>query len=219
MRKVIIFGTNDFVDMFYVYASRDKTYEICAFTADKRYIEEETRHGLPVVAFEDIEINFPPNEYDMMIGLGYNQMNNFRKLKFEEAKSKGYNIVGYQHPTAIVLADKIGEGNLIMEGVVIGNGCIIGDGNIISTSAMLGHNTILGNYNFFAGSSCLGGEVHVENNCMFGLNCTVKHGVKIADYTLVGAAAYISRDTEKESVYVPARSCKLERKSSLDLSI
>ena len=41
--------------------------------------------------------------------------------------------------------------------------------------------------------------------------------MKIADYTLVGAAAYVKKDTKPYSVVVPARSVELEHKMSTDL--
>lgn len=219
MEKIIIFGTNNFSNMFYDYVTEDKIYEVCCFTVDKEYIVHDSWNGLPLVPFEKIQETYSPDEYKVMICLGYNKMNDFRKDVFCRVRKKGYQIVGYTHPSAIVLAEEMGEGNLIMEGAVIGSECRLGEGNIISTSVMLGHNSEVGNYNFFAGAGAVGGNAVIKNNCMFGLNCTVKHEVTVEDYTLVGAGAYINNNTEKAAVYVPARSVKLEGKTSFDLSI
>ena len=45
----------------------------------------------------------------------------------------------------------------------------------------------------------------------------MKEHVRIADYTLVGAAAFATRNTEPYNVVVPARSNILENKRSTDL--
>jgi acetyltransferase-like isoleucine patch superfamily enzyme len=146
-------------------------------------------------------------------------MNTFRESKFAEAEEKGYQIVGYRHPTAIVLTDDIDTTNIIMEGVVIGQSCKVGKGNVFWPMAHVAHHTIVGNYNFFTISCSVAGNITIGNNCVFGNNCTIKNGVTIEDYALIGAGAYISHDVEAESVYVPPRSYRLEGKKSLDFKL
>lgn len=51
---------------------------------------------------------------------------------------------------------------------------------------------------------------------MIGNNATFKNKVAVADRTLVGAGAYITRDTRPEEVLVPPRSYALRDKSSAD---
>jgi acetyltransferase-like isoleucine patch superfamily enzyme len=46
-----------------------------------------------------------------------------------------------------------------------------------------------------------------------GVNSTIVHWIKVAKGTLVGAGAVITKNTEPDSVYVPAQSIKLDKKS------
>ncbi|MCI8666119.1 MAG: hypothetical protein HFG82_05575 [Dorea sp.] len=83
--------------------------------------------------------------------------------------------------------------------------------------AHIAHHTTVGNYNFFTISCAIAGNITIGNNCVFGNNCTVKNGITIADYTLVGAAAYVRYNTEMCGVYVPAKTYQLLGKESFEI--
>mgnify|MGYP004449715443 FL=1 len=180
-KNIVLFGTNDWSDMICFYMQQDERYNPVAYTVDRAYLESETRNGLPVVPFENIEELYPTDNYEIMICLGYTKMNTFREAKIKECVDKGYRIASYVHPTAIVLTDKVGVGNLIMEGAIVGYACNVGNHNIISYGARIGHNTTIGDYNFVAGGCTTGGEVTIKNNCMLGLNCTVRNCITLDD--------------------------------------
>ena len=218
-KKIVIFGINNYTDIFFDYLSCEEEYEVCAYTVNKEYLTVETWNGKRVIPFEHLEEEYPPETCEVLLAIGYNHMNEGREKKFFECKEKGYQVLTYIHPSAIVLTEKIGEGNLIMAGSIIEHGCKLGDGNIINPNVLISHNTELGNFNFVAGASSLAGNIHVGNNCMLGLNCTIRDNVTIGNYTLVGAGTYIDHSTEENSVYVPAKAVKLENKISQDIVI
>ena len=219
MKKAIIFGTDQFAEILYEYLLKEGQVEIIAFTINREYKIKETFKDLPVICFEEIETHYPPDIYGIYICLGYTKMNFFRAEKFAQAKKKGYTILNYTHPSALVLSEDLGEGNIIMEGVTIGIGCSIGNGNVFWARAHLAHHTQVGDFNFFTISVAIAGNIIIQNNCFFGNNCTVKNGLKIASYTLVGAGCYLSENTQEYSVYVPARSCRLDNKKSIDFKL
>lgn len=220
MRKVIIFGVEQFADQLHNLMKKDENYEVCGFCMDKAYLKELTEHnGLPVVAFEELEQYFSPEEYGILFCIGYTDMNRVRKNRMENAKSRGYEIMNYQHPTALVQTEDIGFGNIFMEGTIIGQGCKIGNGNIFWPAAHVAHHTEVGNWNFFTISCAVAGNIKIHDMCVFGNNCTIKNGIEIKEGTLVGAGAYIAHSTDEWSVYAPPRSYKLEGKSSLDFKL
>lgn len=219
MKNVIIFGADQFAEIIYEFLKNDNNMKICAFTVDEKYKNVSEYRGLPLVAFENVEKIYPPEQYDIMICLGYTNMNNVRKEKYRQAREKGYKVVGYRHPSAIVLTEDYDESSIIMEGVVIGQGCKIGEGNVFWPKAHIAHHTTVGNYNFFTISCAVAGNIEIHDNCVFGNNCTIKNGIDIASYTLVGAGAYISKSTEECAVYVPPRTYKLEGKTSFDFKL
>lgn len=219
MKKVIIFGTEQFGEILYHYLNEEKKYEICGFVVDKKYKNIDVFCNLPVIEFETVENVFDPKEYGMFICIGYTQMNNIRELKVNEAKKKGYIILSYFHPSAIVLTKDLGIGNIVLEGAIIGPFCKIGDGNVFWSKSHIAHHTIVGNYNFFTISVAVAGNVLIGNNCFFGNNCTIKNNIEIKDRSLIGAACYVSEGTEEGRVYVPPRSIKLDNKASIDINL
>ena len=55
-KKLIIFGNRIYAEIAWEYFSEDSDYEVVAFTVDKEYIKSPNFCGLPVVAFEDVEV-------------------------------------------------------------------------------------------------------------------------------------------------------------------
>lgn len=220
MKKVVLFGLGQFADMMYSYLHAQAGYQICAFTVDRQYLLPSMQYnGLPVVAFEELREHYPPEEYGLFLCLGHTDMNRARRDKFREAKKMGYRILSYTHPTATVLTEDFGEGNIILENATIGAFCTIGKGNVFWPCSHIAHHTSIGDFNFFTISVAVAGNIHIHNNCFFGNNCTIKNGIDIADYTLVGAGCYVSKSTKAHGVYVPARSVCLEGKTSDDFHL
>ena len=90
---------------------------------------------------------------------------------------------------------------------------VLGNGNRILQSSIFTHDIIIGNYNYCAAGVAFAGFINIGDNCFFGMNSTIKNKINIADYSLIGAGAYISLNTEKYDVYVPERSIRLNKKS------
>lgn len=214
MKKAIIFGTGVFPETLFYYLKQE---HICGFTVESKYRNGEIYCDLPLVDFESVEKTFPPDEYGIYICLGYKNMNSERERIFKLAKEKGYEILSYIHPSAVVNAKSMGIGNIILANAIVEPFCEIGDGNILKSGAHIAHHTKVGNYNFFAVSCVVAGSVNIGCNCFFGANCTVKNRINIKPYTLVGAGCYVSKDTEPFGVYVPARSVLLPDKKSTDM--
>ncbi len=212
MKKVLIFGTGQFSQIIKRYLE-EQGRVIAGFTAEKQHISL----GGGVYPFETIASSFPPSEYEMIICVGYTHMNNIRQRIWKEAKEKGYNIIGFIHETATVLTEDIGEGTIVMERALVGPYTKLGIGNIVFSDAHIAHHTIVGDFNFFTISAAVAGNVRIGCNCFFGNNCTIRNGIEIKDYTLVGAGAYVSKSTEEYAVMVPNRAVKLDGKTSLDI--
>ena len=94
-KPLVIFGSGDIAQLALHYFNTDSDYEVAAFTLDANYIKEVESFGLPVVAFEDVAKNYPPDSYDFFVALGYSKLNAVRKEKFLAAKAMGYKLVSY----------------------------------------------------------------------------------------------------------------------------
>lgn len=217
-KKTLIFGTNALAQQLYEWMEEDGI-PVEAFVIDEKYKKEESQFcDKPIVYTENLLKEFPVEQYHVVIALGYGKMNSIREKKYYELKAMGYEIAGYQHPTAMVMTEDVGEGNLFFERVTIGKHAHIGNCNIFRPCCFVAHHTNVEDFNFFAISSSIAGSTKIGSNCFFGNNCTVKNRIHVDDYTLVGAGCYLSGNTKgTHEVYVPARSVLLEGKNSLDM--
>lgn len=213
-KKFIVFGNTEYAYMLAKYIEETADNKVLAFTVDRAYIDNPYFNEFPVIPFEEIENHFSSEEVEFIIGIGHKAMNSVREDIFNRIKGKGYSIGNFIHPNAIVEASEIGEGNIILCGAYIGRNAKIGDANIFWNNCNISHDAVMGDFNYIAPSVTFGGFVNVGNKCFFGLGSIVKNGLMVASSTLIGAGAYLDKDTEPCDVYVPAKSVKLKYKSS-----
>lgn len=207
----VIFGITDLAQKLY-YLLNQQGIDVDLFTLDRAWMNQRELYDKPVVAYEDL---MPiANEVDLYLAIGYRNMNCIREMVYHRAKADGFRIASFVHFSAIVETENLGEGNLILEQVVVGPYSKLGNCNICYPKVLIAHHTVVENYNFFAISSSVAGNVRIGNRCFLGNNCCTKDGIILADETLIGAGAYIDRDTEVGACYAPARSVRLQKKSS-----
>lgn len=214
MKKAIIFGVSCYSKHIFYYLNQENKIKVCGFTVDLKHKTCDSFMGLPVIDFENIEEHFPPSEYGIFICIGYKKMNAVREAKFFEAESKGYEILSYCHPSAIINCEEIGKGNIIMENVVIQPYCKVGSGNIICENTVISHEVQIGNFNHFGASVAVAGGAKIENNCFIGGNSSIKEKICLEDKTLVGSGAYISKSTKANSAFFPAKTVKIKEMTS-----
>lgn len=217
MKEIVIIGNGSYARMMNQYLKMSGRDMVCAYAVDSKCIEAPEIDGIKVISFEQLKDEFPCEKYDLIMGIGYVQMAQIRKRIFEQCKSWGYHFENYIHPTAIISPDaKIGEGNNILEGVIVEAGVTIGNANLFFGGSMVGHESRVGDYNTFAGKSMVAGLVTVGNNCFLGVSSAVKDHVVLKDFVLLGAMAYGYKDMEEYSVVVPAKSEILKDRKSID---
>ena len=80
MRKLVIFGTRQIAEVCAFYFEHDSAYQVVAFTVDGAFVDAAQFRGRPIVAWEDLATEFPPDEHDMFVAVGYGKMNRIRAL-------------------------------------------------------------------------------------------------------------------------------------------
>lgn len=216
-RKSIIFGMTPFAKMIRYYIEKYSEIEIVAYTVDAFYKDTDTFDNLPVAAFEEVENQYPSDQYSFILAVGYTHMNSIRKQKYQEIKAKGYRLDNFIHPSVVKENIEIGEGNIILENVTLAYDVKIGNCNIIWNGCQISHESVIGDFNFFSVSSLVAGKTIVKNNCFLGVNSAVRGARVLEDYTLIGAGCYMNYDSIPYGVYVPARSVYLENKKSINM--
>jgi len=206
--KVVIFGAEKFASLAWYMLTHDSPHEVAGFTVDAAWLHTPTLHGLPVVPFEQLEQSFPPNEYALLISLGWKRCNGLRAAKYEEGKARGYSFVTYVSSRAMVWPDlHVGKNVMICEGVNVQPFARIGSNCILRTGCNVSHHATIGDHVFLASQAVVAGSAIVGERCFLGLNSTIRDGVTVAPGCFVAAGALVTTDTEPDGLYVgvPAR--------------
>jgi sugar O-acyltransferase (sialic acid O-acetyltransferase NeuD family) len=203
MARIVIFGCGVGADTAYRYISRDTTHEVCAFTVDRAYLTTRTFHERPVVEYETVVDEFPPDQYQMFVALGFQDMNGLRAAKYLDAKGKGYRFISYVHSGHTWLEPvTIGENCFILDGQAINLDVTIGNNVTIWSANHLGDRSVIGDHVWISSHVTLAGDVRVGDFCFLGVNACVSNRVTLASRTFVGANVLIAKDTAEGSVFV-----------------
>ena len=201
--KVIIFGLGKMAQLAWFYLTHDSRYEVAGFTVDRDYITEQSFCGLPVVPFESVTETHPPAAYKMYVAVGYTKLNSIRRIKYYEAKEKGYTLISYLSSKATHWGDtKIGDNTFIMENQVIQPFVTIGDNVIIWSGNHFGHDVVVENHVFMASHIVASGGVSIGESSFVGVNVTIRDNITVGRECIIGAGAVILRNTKDKEVYV-----------------
>ena len=199
--KIVIYGLSSFAELMHYYLSDDSRYEVVAFCADKKFIKIDKLKNLPVVSFEEVESIYPPNEYKMLLAVGYSIMRN-RKILFDKAKQKGYRLINYIHKSINYENLVYGENNIIFPGTIIEPFTKIGNNNVIWSMAHIAHDSQIGNHNFIAAKCLISGNAKVGDLCFIGNGVNMIDGLKIENESYLVAGSNILKDTKEYGMYI-----------------
>lgn len=154
----------------------------------------------------------------IFLPIGYkaheNLLNGFREKIFKQCQEWGLDVLGYQHPAAIVQTENIGIGNLIFELTNIQSGCTVRDNNIFWGGGVhVGHKSYIGSHNWIATGTVISGGCIIGNNNFFGVNASVGNNVNIGTNCLIGMGAVISKDVPDNSVAIAGLNNIIDKKS------
>jgi sugar O-acyltransferase (sialic acid O-acetyltransferase NeuD family) len=214
VKPVVLFGVGDFARIAHVYLTEDSPHEVAAFTVDESFIEQPELLGKPVVPFKRLAETHPPEEYSMLVAIGFSGVNRGRREVYERCKGLGYELVSYVSSQAHLVTDVelgdncfIFEANVIQPFVRIGNDVVLWSGNHI------GHDSTIGDHCFIASHVVVSGNCAIGESCFVGVNATFRDGVTVAPDCVIGAGALIMKDTERGAVYSVRGTEPLDKKS------
>ena len=217
MAKVVLFGVLDTAELAHYYLEHDSEHEVVAFTVNREYLKDNSFRGLPLVAFEDVETLFPPNEYLFFAPLTARNMNRNREKIYQEAKAKGYDFISYISSKATIFdRSVVGENCFILEDNTIQPFTTIGNNVVLWSGNHIGHHGQIQDHVFFTSHVVLSGHCTVESYSFFGVNSTIRDYTRIAQGTLVGMASAITKETEEWGIYIGNPAKKVPGKKSFE---
>lgn len=126
-----------------------------------------------------------------------------RKLIFERLKRKKLFWLNCIHPN-VTISDtvKLGEGNVICNGVIINSDTQIGNYNLINTCAIIEHDCKIGDFNDIAPRSTICGTVTLKDLNFLGVSSTIIQNINLESNITIGAMGLVIRDIKESGTYV-----------------
>jgi len=203
--KIIVIGGGGHAKVIISILKKQKKYEVVGYTdiSDNGLIlgiqflgSDEKLHSL-----------FDSGIQNAAIGLGQIKTALHRRKIVDVLKNIGFKIPAIISPKSIVNEDvNIGNGTVVMDGVVINSGTSIGEFSIINTNSSVDHDCKIGSFTHITPGVTLSGEVTIGDNVLIGTGASVIHQIKIPDNTIISSGSSVQMDIEKVGIYrgVPA---------------
>ena len=199
-KKIVIFGNTLLAQTVCDYFTVFSEYEVVAFTVDKQYIQDSTFYDHTIAPFEDIEILYPPSEYDLFVAVGSSKLNAVRATIFKQAKAKGYYLPTFIHPLAYIAPHvTIGENCLIMEYARVLTRSKLENNIIIWPGGSVSHDCVIHDNAYIV--SGMGGFCEIGENSFIGMSSTIADHVVVAPNSFITMGTVIRKNTKENSIY------------------
>jgi sugar O-acyltransferase (sialic acid O-acetyltransferase NeuD family) len=217
--KLVIFGAGDIARLAHFYFSTDSKHEVVAFAVDPEFRTAETFLDLPLLTIDDVPRAYPPADHKMFVALSYAQVNRLRAAKYAQMKALGYELVSYISSRCTYLAtDPPGDNCFILEDNTVQPFVRIGANVTLWSGNHIGHDTTIADHCFISSHVVVSGHVRIEQGCFLGVNATLRNGITIGEFSIVGAGALLMKSTRPHSVHVGQRAERLAKSSdAIDL--
>ena len=203
-KPLIIFGLGQIAEMAWHSFTHDSEYEVVAFAADRDYLgEESSKFGVPVVPFDSLAAQFPPESHKMFVAMAYGKVNQQRAQTVARVVEAGYTCANYVSSKALVAGEIAPDSNcFILELNNIQPFAKIGRNVWLWSGNHVGHHAQIEDNCFIASHVVISGAVKVGTFTFIGVNATIRDNVAIGASNVIGAGALILADTEASQVFL-----------------
>ncbi len=216
MQKIIIIGNSIAAEILYGYLKEDHRYTVLAFSVDKKYITDTKLFDLDIIDLNKLKDIYSVDEYKVVLGMGYNNINKDREKIFKKIKTLGYTVETYIHKDAKIFNDNnIGEGSIVLANSIVEPYATIGKNSVIWANCTIAHHSIIEDNCWIASGTVIAGEARIKSNCFLGVNSTIVNKIILEVFNIIGAHALVSKSTKPNEVYL-SRSAEKHRFESAD---
>lgn len=186
--KLLIYGAGEFAEVITELAQQCG-YQVAGYVSDME--QDDKRLG----SFEDVVQTHPPKEYFMAIAIGYNNLD-VRWDIWKKVKKAGYKLPPLIHPKSYVAdSASIGEGAMIMAGVIVDIKTKVGDVSVLWPGVCLNHNSEIGKNIFISPNATICGACTVGKNSFIGAGAVIVDHCNVPDRSFIKANSTFTRKT------------------------
>lgn len=201
-KKLVIVGDFAFAEIAREYFDHDSDYQVVAHAVEEPFLKRSELNGLPVVAFETLEKDFPPADHSVYVAITYAQLNRVRTRLMHAAKAKGYALASYISPRAFVWSNvQLGEHVFIFEDNTVQPFVKIGSNVVLWSGNHIGHHSVVRDNVFVSSHVVVAGFCDIGANSFLGVNACVANNVTVAEDNWLGPNTAIMKNTQPGSLY------------------
>lgn len=202
-KKMYLFGASGHAKVI-VDILRKKSIKVEGFFDDD--LSKIELEGIPVIGITE---DHTGEQNPCLISIGNN---NIRKAVVERLCTAIYATA--LHPNAVISnPELIGQGTVVMAGVVINPSTRIGAHCIINTSASIDHDCLIDNFVHIAPNATLCGGIEIGEGTLVGSGTTIIPNTKVGKWAVIGAGTVVITDVPDYAVVVgnPGKVIKIEK--------
>ena len=221
MKKILIFGAGGHAKVIVDIIEKQKEYNIVGFIDE--YIDINTNIlGYKVLgkisSLNEIIISY--KAYGGIIGIGSNSTRSEIRKKIYKT-NPDFKFINCIHPNSILGKDtSLGEGNVVMAGVIINSLSTIKNHCILNTNSSVDHDCLIFDFASIAPGVTIGGNVTIGTYSHIGIGSNIFHNVTIGNNCIIGGGSLICENTQENSIYYgsPAKFIKKHKLGDAYLS-
>ncbi len=200
--KIILIGAGGHCVSCIDVIEQENKFEIVGIVDDNKDVWGTSILGYKVLGGGDQlkEIADAQACFNFHITIGQIKTNQYRKKYFDAVKSIGGSLpVIYSPYSHVSTHSQLGEGTIVMHGVIVNAQVNVGGMCILNTNCLIEHDSKVGSGCHISTAAVINGTVQVGENCFIGSNSTLVNNISIADNTIVGAGSLVHRSIDKSN--------------------
>jgi len=200
MDKILLLGAGGHARSCIDVLEKENQFEIAGLIEKGESISNESL-GYPVIGTDD-DLKVLRQQYkNALITVGQIKSPKIRIKLYQLLKELDFTLPVIVSPHAYVSKHaQIGEGSIIMHGVIINANAKIGNNCIINNRALIEHDAVIGDHCHIATGAIINGEVSVGNETFIGSGALTRQAISIGENCVIGAGEVLKNDIESTKV-------------------
>ena len=196
MDKILLIGAGGHARSCIDVLEEENQFEIAGLIEKGESISNESL-GYPIIGTDD-DLKVLRQQYkNALITVGQIKSPKIRIKLYQLLKELDFTLPVIVSSQAYVSKHaQIGEGSIIMHGVIINANAKIGNNCIINNRALIEHDAVIGDHCHIATGAIINGEVSVGNETFIGSGAVTKQCISIGNNCIVGAGIILKNDVK-----------------------
>lgn len=192
MQNIVIFGASGHGSVVLDCIEKEAKYQVIGFVDS--FKTKGTEHNGYTVLGSEYDLPQIIEEYEVFGGIVAIGDNWNRSLIVDRIAKivPDFNYVSAVHPNAEIGKEvQLGDGSVIMPGVMVNANAIIGNHCILNTSSSLDHNGLMNHFSSLAPNVCAGGNLILGKGSAICLGSNIIENITIGAHTVIGAGSLV----------------------------